>query len=769
MKVLAQANLPLAKCVVLAFWLGVVYISAATEYYVDGVNGSNSKAGTSWSLARKTISSAYSIAGNGDTIIVADGTYPRVSLSGNKSVVIKSVGGADKAFIDANYENRCAYLGEAAGETNVVLEGFSLIHGLRDGSGGGSYYGTLRDCKVIGNVALRSGGAAWGSRLENCLIISNRADNCGGAAYGSVVVSCQVYANVATNWGGAFYECDVCNSVIAGNRCERYGGAAYDSKLVGCTVFGNSADIGAGGVYEGSATNTILWANKTGTAVNNWLRGTFGYCVLKPLADGVGNTDSNPLLRSESDFDGRICSGSPCYNTGCNAFVTTTEDVAGNVRIQAGTVDIGAYEGVVDEEGGSVDDAEKLLCVEPGVKSEFSFNDGSTAFIFGVSPVSVGDFSATTSDGVLRFENSNIIDAEKSDLNSDDDLWCQVLTEVNLCVWSGWSQYIGMSDEDDIADYLRENATFTESTNVLKWVLSRAAAKYDTYVSWSWATNDAGTAKLVSSMIDRTQNADKWIYLQLDWVNDGTTDKIGSHAVTCCGYQLKEGTVGNAPSDLIGLFIIDSDNDKKNGVGGRYAFNSITRIPVEWDSTLGRFFLKFPNKTGMLRFLCYLERRPFNYVEATTIAGGVPIPYQWLLNCGLYNPVSGMSADQIAVNGTGKYVHGREMKVWEEYVAGTNPSDADDKFTVSIGITNGVPTLSWLPDLGSDRVYKIYGTDDLTSGAWQCPTNDRSRFFKVVVELESSPTVCGHGYISSEAIAATNTYLVDACSLKPKE
>ena len=73
--------------------------------------------------------------------------------------------------------------------------------------------------------------------------------------------------------------------------------------------------------------------------------------------------------------------------------------------INSDGTDIGAFEGVVDDGGNVVPDAEKTLMVRPGVSSSFSFADGSRAFIFGIAPLSSGDFQETNADGVLRYEN----------------------------------------------------------------------------------------------------------------------------------------------------------------------------------------------------------------------------------------------------------------------------------------------------------------------------------------------------------------------------
>ena len=86
---------------------------------------------------------------------------------------------------------------------------------------------------------------------------------------------------------------------------------------------------------------------------------------------------------------------------------------------------------------------------------------------------------------------------------------------------------------------------------------------------------------------------------------------------------------------------------------------------------------------------------------------------------------------------------GREMRVWEDYVAGTNPLETSDVFRSVLSIENGEVKISWSPELppseAAKRLYTIYGKTDLSDGEWvPIPAEaDKSayRFFKVGVEL----------------------------------
>ena len=78
-------------------------------------------------------------------------------------------------------------------------------------------------------------------------------------------------------------------------------------------------------------------------------------------------------------------------------------------------------------------------------------------------------------------------------------------------------------------------------------------------------------------------------------------------------------------------------------------------------------------------------------------------------------------------------------RVWECYVAGISPTNETARFTAAIELKNGVPVVTWEPDLNTNgviRTYKVYGSETLDNGGeWQYPTNSLHRFFKVKVEM----------------------------------
>lgn len=76
-------------------------------------------------------------------------------------------------------------------------------------------------------------------------------------------------------------------------------------------------------------------------------------------------------------------------------------------------------------------------------------------------------------------------------------------------------------------------------------------------------------------------------------------------------------------------------------------------------------------------------------------------------------------------------------KVWECYVAGEDPTDSASKFAAEITVgEDGKPSISWNPDLGEARVYKILGSTDLKTWV-EIPEGEEANynFFKVSVEM----------------------------------
>ena len=129
--------------------------------------------------------------------------------------------------------------------------------------------------------------------------------------------------------------------------------------------------------------------------------------------------------------------------------------------------------------------------------------------------------------------------------------------------------------------------------------------------------------------------------------------------------------------------------------------------------------------------------------ETETFGSPVRVPHEWLDDWmpGLgYTVTAGgfftHAAYEAAANGAKTTPGGTTMAVWQDYIAGTCPTNPASVFMATIAVSNGVPVVGWAPDLGTDRAYRVLGRESLSEGSWGS-TNAASRFFKVEVSLPS--------------------------------
>lgn len=122
-----------------------------------------------------------------------------------------------------------------------------------------------------------------------------------------------------------------------------------------------------------------------------------------------------------------------------------------------------------------------------------------------------------------------------------------------------------------------------------------------------------------------------------------------------------------------------------------------------------------------------------------TLTSKVPVPYSWLEEYGFGDEIDFESAVNLK---TGKRTgFGRELTVWEDYVAGTNPTNVNSVFTAIIDLSGGKPSISWHPNLNEGRIepariYKVLGAKSL-DGEWlEVDGNEEDfNFFTVTVEM----------------------------------
>ena len=249
-----------------------------------------------------TIQTAINDCNDGDTVLVASGTYTGegnrdIDFNG-KAITLKSENGEETCIIDCQASeqdlHRGFYFHNREGNDSV-LDGFTITNGCA--YGGGAIYcrsyssPTIKNCTLRQNVAattlhnvrmptITDGGAIAcydsNSIIVNCTFLNNFASGAGGAAYfggsyprtrSNVVFQNCIFSQNEALGGGAvgFDYSDVTfrNCVISGNIAQsdsypnsNYGGGGIfcfsgSVSIFNSTIIGNrtTSSKGGGGIY----------------------------------------------------------------------------------------------------------------------------------------------------------------------------------------------------------------------------------------------------------------------------------------------------------------------------------------------------------------------------------------------------------------------------------------------------------------------------------------------------------------------------------------
>ncbi|MCH7490167.1 MAG: right-handed parallel beta-helix repeat-containing protein [Gemmatimonadetes bacterium] len=259
-----------------------------------------------------TIQAAMNAAQNGDTVLVADGTYTgpgnnNLSFNG-KVFTVRSENGPENCIIDCG--------GDALGfwfdfnPPTTVVDGFTITNG--GGYPGGGIYmyydgnPTIRNCMITGNTSDFNGGG--GIRCEGAF---------------PTIINCTITGNTAGTAGGGGVHCMMSSPTIRN-----------------CTITGNSTEGSGGGIYstEGSnpmITNSILWDNgPQEISVDQFSTVVVLYSDIQGGWPGESNIDVDPLFVDPDTDDYRLLPGSAAIDAADNTSLppNVTTDLEGNPR-----------------------------------------------------------------------------------------------------------------------------------------------------------------------------------------------------------------------------------------------------------------------------------------------------------------------------------------------------------------------------------------------------------------------------------------------------
>ena len=302
-----------------------------------------------------TIQAGINSANNGDTVLVARGTYKENIDFKGKAITVASSNGPAKTVIDGGNIGTVVTFQTSEGPSSK-LSGFTIRHGSTSFGAGVYLLGTSPT--IVGNLfsanSETSGGygAAIGGNGSSSYIAQNFfTKNTCDTQYLSGVVS---FINTSSPI--------IVDNIFSANPCRAINMTLPEGSqpdVVNNTIVKNSVGIR---VAAGIATsqqvyeNNLLYSNQVGLEVDfgssgnypTWKNnlvygGTTKYMGIPDQTGTNGNISANPKLLSAGNFHEQT--GSPATNAGDNSAPgLPTSDFDGNPRVQQGTVDIGAYE-----------------------------------------------------------------------------------------------------------------------------------------------------------------------------------------------------------------------------------------------------------------------------------------------------------------------------------------------------------------------------------------------------------------------------------------
>jgi len=351
-----------------------------------------------------TIQLAIDAAANGDTVLVAPGTYVENIDFIGKAITVTSEGGPEVTLVDGNLAGTVVRFGSGEGRSSV-LNGFTLFNG-RSGSGlptlndGGGIWISHSSPTITGNI-ISNNRACGGMGISNDrgspliqrnTITNNRAEGCSGRGGGILIENDStprprteifdniISGNVAAGEGAGILtqsnEVAIRGNIVSGNSAGGNCGGGISTGggviVVQNVITGNKASCG-GGIYWRTGRSGQLVVNNTiadndsasGSGIriesfveaapefaNNIVIGKAGQTAVQCVSNnGVGP----PRLRFNNAFApsgtayGGACAGQAAANGNISADPLFVDQAGGNYRLQEASPSLEAGDTTVSQ------------------------------------------------------------------------------------------------------------------------------------------------------------------------------------------------------------------------------------------------------------------------------------------------------------------------------------------------------------------------------------------------------------------------------------
>lgn len=250
--------------------------------------------GKDWEYAYTNIQAAINASTNGDTVIVAPGTYAAAVAINKNGITVQGGSGtlwdADRTIIDRRGEASTTGV-NFTGATNSTLRGFTVTGTTDRGAFGGTATNTLDSCVMRGNISGRTVSNI--KRVINCIVVGNN--------------------NTLGSWGAPAVEgnyTELKNSIVEANVPSQIGGSSVGFTTIN-SVYGNVDTahplIPAPGNITNETTNSVcqlysLCPASQGVGTNLVWAGVSAYIPrIGSLAHNAGVSFSNAAALKSGD------------------------------------------------------------------------------------------------------------------------------------------------------------------------------------------------------------------------------------------------------------------------------------------------------------------------------------------------------------------------------------------------------------------------------------------------------------------------------------
>ena len=209
-----------------------------------------------------------------------------------------------------------------------------------------------------------------------------------------------------------------------------------------------------------------------------------------------------------------------------------------------------------------------------------------------------------------------------------------------------------------------------------------------------------------------------------------TVKKIDAYAFYGCGRLKTVNYLGEKPV-IEGAAFVGTGVEQSSSADVVNVVVSNVIVQYVFNSVQPEFAIPATSDTGFVNIITEVK------------GNNVAIPATWAEEYPNFVSKYGSDFTKALTMKTGKKDGaGNEMLVWQDYVAGTDPTNEKDVFAASITIVDGKVTISYTPELDDARKamrkYMIWGKKSLLDTSWtKVPEGDEAKynFFKVSVEM----------------------------------